>query len=60
MAKDKEVTSRITEQAWAESEAAFRHVLELSDPVLRKTMNSDICFSWQKLIPKIVFLCRRQ
>lgn len=39
-------------------EAALRGVLELSDCVLRKTMNSNICFSWQKLTPKFVFLCR--
>lgn len=36
-------------------EAALRRALELSDCVLRKTMNSNICCSWQKLTPKLVF-----
>ena len=39
-------------------EAVLQRALELSDCVLRKTMNSDICFSWQELTPKFVFYVR--
>jgi len=54
MAKQVGVESEAVEPV----EAALKRALELSDCVLRKTMNSNICFSWQILENQFVFFVR--